>query len=546
MATHELFDLYTSEYHRCVERREPHDVSHNGDEPLHRREEPVRLLVERLRESEEGFRLLVDSIRDYAIFMLDPSGRVMSWNAGAERIKGYKAAEIIGHHFSRFYTIADIEAEEPGRALRDAMRHGSTEKEGWRVRKDGSRFWANVVITALFDVTGEHRGFAKITRDLTQRRQIEALEQTNRRVNEFLAMLAHELRNPLAPIRNAISVMHRAGTMDATAAWARDVIDRQTTHLTRLVDDLLDISRITSGKITLRCQPVDVNEVVARAVEVARPIIDQKHHALTVIAAPQPVMVDADATRLAQIIVNLLNNAAKYTPEHGRIRLSVASDEEIAIATVQDNGVGIPPPLLPHVFDLFAQGDRSTGRSDGGLGIGLSLARRLVELHRGTIHAKSDGPDLGSEFTMRLPLLHQLPPAASKGGTGEAADAAVRRVLVVDDNEDSALTMVMLLEVAGHKAKVAHDGVTALTLAREFKPHVVLLDIALPEMNGYEVAQRMRMMPELSRAVLVAMTGYGQDEDRRRSADAGFSEHLVKPIDPSALERVIASAEWDG
>jgi PAS domain S-box-containing protein len=199
-----------------VERFGPHEPPRDGDEAFQQREEPARQLVERLRESEEGFRLLVDSVRDYAIFMLDPSGRVMSWNAGAERIKGYTAAEILGHHFSRFYTIADIEAEEPERALRDAMQHGSTEEEGWRVRNDGSRFWANVVITALFDAKGEHRGFAKITRDLTQRRQIEALEETNRRVNEFLAMLAHELRNPLAPIRNAISVMHRAGTTDPT------------------------------------------------------------------------------------------------------------------------------------------------------------------------------------------------------------------------------------------------------------------------------------------------------------------------------------------
>jgi CheY-like chemotaxis protein len=309
---------------------------------------------------------------------------------------------------------------------------------------------------------------------------------------------------------------------------------------------LLDISRIASGKITLRCQPVGLNEVVARAVEAARPLIDEKHHELTVVPARHSVLVDADATRLAQIIVNLLNNAAKYTPERGRIRLSVSSDENMAIVTVLDNGVGIPRPLLPRVFELFAQGDRSTGRSNGGLAVGLSLAHRLVELHRGTIHAKSAGPNMGSEFTMRLPLLRQLPARASQAETGEAGGAELRRVLVVDDNEDSAMTMVMLLEVGGHQAKVAHDGVTTLTLARDFKPHVVLLDIALPEMNGYEVAKRMRMMPELARTVIVAMTGYGQDDDRRRSVEAGFTEHLVKPIDPSVLERVVASAEWDG
>jgi CheY-like chemotaxis protein/two-component sensor histidine kinase len=358
-------------------------------------------------------------------------------------------------------------------------------------------------------------------------------------------MLAHELRNPLAPIRNAVSVMQLTRVQDATTTWARDVIDRQVTHMTRLVDDLLDISRITSGKITLRCHPVDVNEVVLRAVEVARPLIDSRHHELAVRTHDKPVIIEGDTTRLAQVVVNLLNNAAKYTPERGKISVRVAPDEHGVHIAIRDNGLGISPTLLPKVFDLFAQGERSLARSEGGLGLGLTLARRIVEMHHGTITARSEGPNQGSEFVVHLPPAGRVSARETKGGSSTSTVTGVCRVLVVDDNDDSAQTMAMMLELGGIKAKIAHDGAAALRVADEFRPHVVLLDIGLPEMDGFEVARRMRQTPELSSAILVAMTGYGQEEDRRRTADAGFAHHLVKPVDPEALKRVIASAPCD-
>jgi CheY-like chemotaxis protein len=315
--------------------------------------------------------------------------------------------------------------------------------------------------------------------------------------------------------------------------------------MTRLVDDLLDISRITSGKITLRCHPVDINEVVLRAVEVARPLIDSRHHELVVEPHAKPVVVEGDTTRLAQIIVNLLNNAAKYTPERGRIAIKVRRDEQSVFVAICDNGLGMTPALLAKVFDLFAQGERSLARSEGGLGVGLTLARRLAEMHHGTITASSAGPNLGSEFVVRLPLASGST-ARRASGRGEAGIVSrVCRVLVVDDNDDSAQTMAMMLQLDGHRSKIAHDGAAALSIAAEFLPHVILLDIGLPEMDGFEVARRIRANPELSQAMLVAMTGYGQEDDRRRTAAAGFAHHLVKPIDPAALKRVIASVGCD-
>jgi hypothetical protein len=501
---------------------------------------------ERLRESEERFRLLVESVRDYAIFMIDPDGIVVSWNRGAERIMGYAATEMIGHHFSKLFPPEDVAVHAPELELHEALELGRTEYEGWRLRRDGSKFWANVVLTPLFDTAGEHRGFAKVTRDLTQRRQIEVLEQSNRRINEFLAMLAHELRNPLAPIRNAVTVMQRAETADATTVWARDVIDRQASQLARLVDDLLDISRITSGKIALRRDLVDLNDIVLRAVEAARPLIESKHHELTITTAADAMTVNGDTTRLSQVLVNLLNNAAKYTPDRGHIWMTVSRERDEAVVSVRDNGIGIPEHLLPKVFELFAQGDRSLARSEGGLGIGLTLARRLVNMHAGTIAVKSAGVNRGAEFIVRLPLARVPRSPIEEASARPAVASWVCRVLVVDDNEDSAESMAMLLALSGHDTRIAHDGAAALELTSSFRPHVVLLDIGLPGMNGYEVAREMRARPDTANAILVAMTGYGREDDRRRSSEAGFAHHLVKPIDLAALERVIASAACEG
>jgi CheY-like chemotaxis protein/anti-sigma regulatory factor (Ser/Thr protein kinase) len=286
--------------------------------------------------------------------------------------------------------------------------------------------------------------------------------------------------------------------------------------------------------------------VVQRAVEVARPLIDSRRHELSVVYAASPLIVEGDTTRLGQVIVNLLNNAAKYTPEGGRIEVTVAQEDGGALLKVKDNGLGISDTLLPKMFDLFTQGERSLARSEGGLGIGLTLVRRIVEMHNGTVEARSAGLNMGSEFIVRLPLA-RWKTAGTRGTSGDYPTlTGVCRVLVVDDNDDSAQTMAMMLELEGHRAKVAHDGPAALEVAREFKPHVVLLDIGLPEMDGFDVARRMRDTPGLADAMLVAMTGYGQDEDRRRTSQAGFAHHLVKPIDPEALKRVIASAGCEG
>ncbi|PYQ63221.1 MAG: hybrid sensor histidine kinase/response regulator, partial [Acidobacteria bacterium] len=325
------------------------------------------------QQSEDLFRLLVEGVKDYAIFMLDPQGRVASWNRGAELIKGYRAAEVLGRHFSVFYPADAIARGWPEHELQMAKGEGRFEDEGWRVRKDGSLFWANVIITALYDQDKRLHGFAKITRDLTERKRVEALEEADLRRNELLAMLSHELRNPLAPIKNALAVMRLSGVSEPSLDWARDVVERQVSHLTRLVDDLLDVSRIAVGKITLQRKPLEIAQVVASAVEASRPLIDARAHNLTIQVPPEPLPIEGDITRLSQTLTNLLNNAAKYTPPGGEIWLAVEREGEMVAMHVRDTGVGIPADLLPKVFDLFTQGERALDRSEGGLGIGLTL-----------------------------------------------------------------------------------------------------------------------------------------------------------------------------
>jgi len=503
-------------------------------------------LEDELRRSEEKFRLLVGGIRDYAVFMLDPEGNVASWNAGAESIKGYKAEEIIGQHFSRFYPPDALERKFPQFELETAARIGRFEDEGWRVRKDGTMFWANVIITALYDSEHRVRGFAKVTRDMTERRRIEALEHGERKMNEFLAMLGHELRNPLAPIRNALDLMRIQSNGDSTHEWARNVIDRQLTQLTRLVDDLLDVGRITSGKIALHKMPVEINTAVQRAVEAVRPLADASRHTLDVRLSPQPLAVDGDLTRLSQAVLNLLTNAIKYTPAGGSIELAVAREGDYAAVRVKDSGIGMAPELIPTVFDLFVQGERSLDRSEGGLGIGLTLVKRLVSLHGGTVSAHSEGPGRGSEFAIYLPALPQSTSARELPQDEPVAPTHRRsRVLIVDDNRDSADTLAALLEAWGHEVRTLYDGPSAIAAAAEFRPRVVLLDIGLPKMNGYEVAAHLRKSADHRSMILVAFTGYGQDEDRRRVREAGFDHHLVKPLEPAVLEKILDSVIAD-
>jgi PAS domain S-box-containing protein len=387
-------------------------------------------------------------------------------------------------------------------------------------------------------------------RDVTQRRQAEeALREADRRKDEFLAMLAHELRNPLAPIRNAAQIMKLLGPAEPRLQWARDVIDRQVDHLTRLVDDLLDVSRITRGKVTLQRETLDLSAVITRAVETSRPLIDARRHRLTVSLPSEPVRLEGDLTRLVQVVSNLLNNAAKYTDEGGLIEVEARRETsangagEEAVVRVRDTGMGLPADLLPHVFDLFTQADRSLDRSQGGLGIGLTLVRQLVEMHGGRVEARSDGPGRGSEFEVRLPALAPAAPAGSPASGPDGGDAAPRgvKILVVEDNIDSAESLALLLEFEGHEVRMVHDGPAALAAARDFRPAVILCDIGLPGMNGYEVAERLRAEPEFKDTRLIALTGYGQEEDRRRALAAGFDHHLTKPVEPDALAALLAA-----
>jgi CheY-like chemotaxis protein len=374
------------------------------------------------------------------------------------------------------------------------------------------------------------------------RQRIRDLEEAQRQTNEFLATLAHELRNPLAPIRSAVSLMQMGGLSDSMREWYGTVIDRQVTHLTRLVDDLLDVSRITSGKIILQKELLELAPVVESAVDSSRPLIEARKHALEVLLPAEPLRVEGDPTRLSQILVNLLNNAAKYTPEGGTIHLSAVREGEQVVIRVRDTGLGMPAELLPRVFDLFTQGDRSQERIEGGLGIGLALVRRLVEMHGGSVAAHSAGPGRGSELVVRLPLFdlpRQVPPSSD---AEPLQHAGPRRVLVIDDNRDAAEIMTVLLELWGHEVRIAYNGPDALGVAAEYRPDAVLLDIGLPGMSGLEVAQRLRQLPDWDGVMLVAVTGYGQDEDRRRSREAGFDHHLIKPVEPAKLQSLLAAA----
>ncbi|MBK6005481.1 PAS domain S-box protein [Ramlibacter ginsenosidimutans] len=500
-----------------------------------------RMHEEQLRESEERFRLLVDSVRDYAIFMLDPQGIVQSWNAGAQAIKGYEAAEVIGRHFSIFYTPEDQASQKAERELEAARTQGRVEDEGWRVRKDGSLFWANVVVSAIHGPDGELRGYAKVTRDMSERRRLGELESSSRRMNEFLAMLAHELRNPLAPIRNAVTVMQLETVASPVLRNARDVIDRQLTHVTRLVDDLLDVGRLTTGKIRLRKELVRVSDVVARSVETARPVIAARHHTLTIEQPDQPVYVNGDATRLSQVLQNLLLNAAKYTPDGGRIRLRVSAPDGFAYVEVSDNGRGLAPEHIQSIFDLFVQTEGGTSAAaESGLGIGLTLARSLTEMHGGSIEARSPGLGQGSTFTVRLPIaIHD-----GAEGPGEQRGDDVSgglRVLVIDDNRDSADSARDVLRLLGNQVEAAYQGEAGIAVAARLKPQMVLLDLAMPGMDGFEVRRRL-CADGCESTYLVAMTGFGNEDDKRRTQDAGFDAHLTKPVELDALVRLLNEA----
>jgi PAS domain S-box-containing protein len=492
-----------------------------------------------LRESEERLRAIIDN-SPAVIFVKDSQGRYVLANRACEAYAGEPAERIVGKtdHDYLPREVADRFRTDDRRVLEtgQVLRYEEVAPVQGELRT------SLTVKFPLRDAAGRPYAVCGIATDITDRkRSEEALREADRRKDEFLAMLAHELRNPLAPIRNAALVIALLGHADEKLRRSSEVIERQVRHLSRLVDDLLDVSRLTRGRITLRKEPLELGPVVAGAVETVRPLLDARKHELAERLPSEPVWVEGDATRLAQVVSNLLANAAKYTPDGGHIDLTVHPEGKEAVLRVRDGGIGIPADLLPRVFDLFTQGDRSLARSEGGLGIGLTLARSLMEMHGGRIEAHSDGPGKGSEFVVRLPLLEARSAlAASDAGPAEHRPAAARRVLLVEDNMDAAESLALLLRLEGHEVRVAHDGPAALAAARDYRPDIIFLDIGLPHMDGYEVARRLRQEEGDQHAVLVALTGYGQGEDRRRVEAAGFDAHLVKPADVNALRRLLA------
>ena len=491
-----------------------------------------------LRDSERMHRLTLDSIRGHAILTMDIDGQITSVNAGATGVLGYRDDELVGQSGSVIFTPEDRAAGVPQGEMRTAGRRGIAEDERWHVRKDGSRFWGSGLVTPFLDDSETLRGFTKVVRDMTDWKQAEeALQEADRRKDEFLAMLAHELRNPLSSIQNAAHLVRHASLPPERSAWAKDIILSQVKHLARLVDDLLDVARITRGKIRLRTEPVDLATVLRRVTDVARPQIEERQHEFVASLDPGPLMVKGDPTRLEQVFSNLLTNAAKYTDPHGRIELTLHREGDNLVVRIADNGVGIAAEMLPRVFDLFAQVDNSLDRTQGGLGIGLTISQRLVQLHGGTIEVASGGPGRGSVFTIHLPALGHgscevVVPAGESTAVNPKAGA---RVLVVDDNLATATALADLLQLSGFEVRAAHDGFEAIDAVRKQCPEIVLLDIGLPGMDGYQVVQKLRQEEGLQQAQIIAITGYGEEQAKRRSHEAGFDHHLVKPVDYDTL-----------
>lgn len=521
---------------------------------------------ERLRREIEAqhhlFQVLLDTALE-GIAIFDGRDLRVKWANPAYRQflgKPYQSGDITGLHLQDF--IPD--AEESGMA--DIFRRVAAtgrpyidpeyEYAGFA---RGITYWRWSVLPLFAEEGGAPDLIVRLTEIteevLTRKRaeklaaeaeaQREELAEADRRKDEFLAMLSHELRNPLGALSNVVQVLHLHGAGDSICGQVHAILGRQVQHMTRLLDDLLDVSRITHGKIELHKEPVDLVVAVAHAVETTRPFIEARRHELQVSLPAEPVWLEADPTRLEQILINLLSNAAKYTEPGGRIWLTAEREGAEAVLRVRDSGVGISPELLQCVFDLFTQGDRSPDRSQGGLGIGLTLVRSLTEMHGGSVQACSAGPGQGSEFMVCLPALPstvetEIPGPRSAGSERETW-ASHRRVLVVDDNVDAAKMLAMLLEMWGHQVWVAHDGPAAIEVAMNYRPAVVLLDIGLPRMDGYELARRLRQQVGLSEALLVALTGYGHEEARRRSREAGFNHHLVKPIGSAELRRLLTT-----
>jgi PAS domain S-box-containing protein len=502
----------------------------------------VEDITERKRAEEAQARLVaVIASSDDAIISMTLDAIVLSWNRGAQHMYGYTADEVIG---STTQALIPSDRSNEESVILDRIRRGERIEhfETKRQRKDGTVFDVSIAVSPIEDPRGRIIGASKITRDITQSKSTEAaLRETDRRKDEFLATLAHELRNPLAPIRQAALISDSDTATDAQRRWSHNVISRQVQHMSLLLDDLLDISRITRGTLELRLEDTDLADILEAAVETARPVIDAKRHVFTVEAPEDSVQFKADPLRLAQILSNLLTNAAKYTDPAGRIQLRVQCDQQNMVFAVKDSGIGIEPDALQNIFTMFSQLKSGTDRSEGGLGIGLALTKGLVELHGGRIEAHSAGSGQGCEFTVRLPRRE----ASISPGATEKSDhrerGASRRVLIADDNQDAAETLGMLLEIEGHQVRVVHDGRSAVAAFTEFEPEVALLDIGMPQLNGYEVARYVRENLQARTVTLIALTGWGQVRDKELALAAGFNHHFTKPVEPAQICEILRS-----
>jgi PAS domain S-box-containing protein len=488
---------------------------------------------------------------DDAIIGKTLDGIVTSWNAAAERLFGYRAEEMIGQPISRL--VPEDRLDDLPQILQTIRSGGRVDHfETERIRRDGQRLFVSLTISPIRDETGRIVGASKIARDVTERRALDREREqllgiaqrawaqanaANRAKDEFLAMLGHELRNPLAAVGNAL---HSARLEPSRTERALEIASRQTAQLARLVDDLLDVANITRDRIRLNPQSVVLRDVIERALEATRFLVEARGHSLGVSLIDSDARVVGDPARLEQVVVNLVSNAAKYTERGGHVDVTSERAGDDAVIRIRDNGIGISPELLPQIFDLFVQAERGLDRAQGGLGIGLTIVRSLVGLHGGSVEARSEGPGTGAEFIVRLPLsLDARRGLLADRALPEAERPAASRILVVEDNADAAEGLMMLIEAFGHEVRVATDGLAALDLAAEYVPDLMLVDIGLPGIDGYEVARRIRSAAELSKVPMIALTGYGKDEDRERTRAAGFVHHLVKPVDPTDLKAAV-------
>jgi PAS domain S-box-containing protein len=496
----------------------------------------------RAEEAQARLAAIITSSDD-SIISMTLGGAITTWNRGAERMYGYVAAEMIGHTTS---VLIPRDRANEEKLILERIRRGERidHFETVRVRKDNVKMDVSVAVSPIQDMNGNIIGASKITRDITQSKRTEAaLRETDRRKDEFLATLAHELRNPLAPIRQAALISKASTSTESQKRWSHDVIERQVHHMSLLLNDLLDISRVTRGTLELRLETTDLSDIIEAAVETARPIIDAKRHAFSVVSPSESIRIVADPLRLAQILSNLLTNAAKYTDPEGQIQLRIDRSADGVTIAVSDSGIGIPQDAAAHVFDMFSQVKSTQDRSEGGLGIGLALTKGLVELHRGRIEVRSAGPGSGSEFIVWLPNHGSRNGEVAAQTSAGAARPMSRRILIADDNRDAADSLAMLLSIDGHVVHVVHSGHEALAAFSEFRPQVALLDIGMPDISGYEVASAVRQ-GSMGRAItLIAVTGWGQDRDKAQALAAGFNHHFTKPVDPDRITDILRSID---